>query len=45
MAEDARAMADGMHDPDSKRTMLEIADSYEKLATWAAKTHAGGLDC
>jgi hypothetical protein len=45
MAGDARATADSLHDPDSKRTMLEIADSYDRLAVWAEETNAGGLDC
>jgi hypothetical protein len=45
MAGDARAIADGMHDSDSKRTMLEIADSYDRLAVWAEETTAGGMEC
>jgi hypothetical protein len=45
MAEGARAMADNMHDPDSKRMMLDIVASYEKLAEWAAKTNSGEMDC
>jgi hypothetical protein len=40
MADDACAMADHMHDPDSKRMMLDIADSYERLAAWASNTDA-----
>ena len=35
-AEEARAMADRMHDPATRRTMLSIAASYEKLAAYAA---------
>jgi hypothetical protein len=45
MADDARATSDHMHDPDSKRMMLDIAASYEKLAEWAAKTNSGEMDC
>jgi hypothetical protein len=45
MAGDARAITDGMHDSDSKRTMLEIADSYDRLAVWAEETTAGGMEC
>jgi hypothetical protein len=29
MAEEARAMADRMHDPESKRVLLEIASAYD----------------
>jgi hypothetical protein len=45
MAEDVRRMADRMRDPDGKRIMLEIADSYDKLAVWAVKTDAADADC
>ena len=38
MAEDARSMAERTHDQDGKRVMLDIANSYEELAAWAAKT-------
>jgi hypothetical protein len=31
-AEEARAVADDITDPDSRRMMLGIADDYEKLA-------------
>ena len=31
-AEDARAMASQMRDPDARRTLLEIAENYEQLA-------------
>jgi hypothetical protein len=33
MAEEARAIAEEMTDPDSKRSMLEIAVGYELLAS------------
>jgi hypothetical protein len=32
MAEDARALADRMRDPNPKLVMLGIADNYERLA-------------
>jgi hypothetical protein len=44
MAEDARAMAARMRDPEAKRMMLEVAANYEKLAVLATETNAGGLD-
>jgi hypothetical protein len=31
-AKEARALADQMHDPDSKRAMLRVATIYEKIA-------------
>ena len=31
-AEEARAVADQLDDPDARRTMLGIADEYERLA-------------
>lgn len=34
-AEEARAQAEEMHDPKAKRTLLGIAESYEKLAEQA----------
>jgi hypothetical protein len=45
MAEDARRMADRMRDPDGKRIMLKIAESYDELAAWAAKTDQAEGDC
>ena len=45
MAEDARAMANRMRDDqDGKRIILEIANSYEELAAWAAKTDTADVD-
>ena len=37
LAQDARATADQLDDPDAKRTMLEIAEGYEQLASLAEK--------
>jgi hypothetical protein len=34
-AEEARTMAEQLSDPESKRTMLRIADDYERLAEHA----------
>jgi hypothetical protein len=45
MAEDARAMAARMRDPEAKRMILEVAANYEKLAVLAGENNAGGLDC
>jgi hypothetical protein len=36
-AEEARAMADHMHDPETKRQMREIAEGYERLAERAER--------
>jgi hypothetical protein len=35
-ADEARAVAGQMSDPEAKRTMLGIADSYERMARFAA---------
>jgi hypothetical protein len=32
LAQDARAAADQVSDPEAKKTLLEIADGYEQLA-------------
>jgi hypothetical protein len=40
LAHDARAAADQLDDPDAKRTMLEIAEGYEQLASLAEKKTA-----
>jgi hypothetical protein len=37
LAEEARAVADGMQDGTSKQTMLEIAERYEILAAYAER--------
>jgi hypothetical protein len=42
-AAEARAIASGMTDPDAKRTMLEVAQSYERLAERAG-LRAKGCD-
>ena len=47
MAEDARRMADRMRDPDGKRIMLKIADSYDELFAEYRTLHdyfAGGRE-
>jgi hypothetical protein len=31
-AAEARAKADQMHDPDAKRTLLDLAASYDRIA-------------
>ena len=36
-AQEARAEADKMHDPDVKQTLLEIAGAFERLAVLAEK--------
>jgi F420-0:gamma-glutamyl ligase len=37
MAEDARSLA-RTRDPEGKRIMLDIANSYDELAAWAVAT-------
>ncbi len=37
MAAEARAIANNLHDPTAKQTMLEIAERYELLAAYAAR--------
>jgi hypothetical protein len=37
MAEDARAIADGLHDAEAKQTMMEIAERYEILAAYSER--------
>jgi hypothetical protein len=32
-AEEVRTMVEGFHDPEARRTMLEVAERYEKLAS------------
>jgi DNA-binding ferritin-like protein len=35
-AEEARTLAEQMKDPQTKALMLGVAESYEKIAKWAA---------
>jgi DNA-binding ferritin-like protein len=35
-AEEARTLAEQMRDPQTKALMLGVAESYEKIAKWAA---------
>ena len=39
-AKEARSIADSLNDPDSKRSMLQIAEEYERLATRAKERSA-----
>ena len=41
-AEEARAMAESMTDPEAKQSMLNVAAEYEKLAK-RAEDRAGGV--
>jgi hypothetical protein len=40
-AEEARSMAEAMHDPETKRMMISMAMTYEKLAQ-RAENHRKG---
>jgi hypothetical protein len=40
LAQDARATADQLDDPDAKKTMIEIAEGYDQLASNAEKRMA-----
>jgi hypothetical protein len=40
-AEEARTLAEQMEDADARRTMLDIANSYDNLAARAEARHAG----
>lgn len=40
-AEEARAMAEAMSDPEAKRIMLGIAESYDRVAKRAEAREAG----
>jgi DNA mismatch repair ATPase MutS len=42
-AEEARALAEQIADPEAKRTMLKNADDYERLAQRAQERAAGRL--
>ena len=42
-AKEARALAEQIDDPEAKRTMLGIADDYERLAKRAEERAAGRL--
>ena len=44
MGEDARALADRMRDENSKRIMLDIANSYEELAAWVVRAEMADID-
>jgi hypothetical protein len=40
-AQDARKLAEGIHDPDARETLLKIAEEYERLAQRAANRGDG----
>ena len=40
LAQEARATAEQLDDPDAKKTMLEIAEGYDQLASSAEKRMA-----
>ena len=42
-AKEARALAEQIDDPEAKRTMIGIADDYERLAKRAEERAAGRL--
>jgi hypothetical protein len=42
-AKEARVLAEQIDDPEAKRTMLKIADDYERLAQRAQERAAGRL--
>jgi hypothetical protein len=44
LAQDARATAKQLDDPDAKRTMIEIAENYEQLASIAERKMASKSD-
>jgi hypothetical protein len=44
MAEAARSMAFGTHDPGGKRLLLGIAASYDELAAWATESDAANAE-
>jgi hypothetical protein len=39
VAEEARATAEKMHDPECKRIMLDIAEAYERIAVKSDETN------
>lgn len=41
-AEEARTIADGLHDAQAKRTMLSVAAGYERLSVQAAQRELRG---
>ena len=41
-AGEARALADDLNDPETRRSMLRIADEYERLAERARERAANG---
>jgi len=42
LAQDARAIADQLEDPDARRIMLDIAECYEQLASLAQSKDSSG---
>jgi len=41
-AEEARALAEAMHDPNTRRIMLELAADFDELAERAEERHRSG---